>query len=74
MSLLTFLVLFTSAEGSIEQTREDVKQLEELVDKHDVIFLLMDTRESRWLPTVMGAAKGKVTSDGFHSQEFKGLS
>lgn len=34
--------------------------LRKLVDDHDVIFLLMDTRESRWLPTVMGKAAGKI--------------
>lgn len=45
---------------SIEQTKKDVAQLEQLFDEHDVIFLLMDSRESRWLPTVLGAAKGKV--------------
>ena len=44
----------------IEQTRKDVEQLESLVDSHDVIFLLMDTRESRWLPTVMAGSKRKV--------------
>lgn len=48
--------------ASIEQAKKDVEQLEKLFDEHDVVFLLMDSRESRWLPTVMGAAKGKVTS------------
>lgn len=43
-----------------ERTRADFEKLEELIDSHDVIFLLMDTRESRWLPTIMGKAKGKV--------------
>ncbi|KAJ7065005.1 hypothetical protein C8F01DRAFT_1129104 [Mycena amicta] len=46
--------------ASIAQTKADVKKLEELIDAHDVVFLLMDSRESRWLPTVMCAAKGKI--------------
>ena len=44
----------------MEQTKKDVGTLEKLVDEHDVIFLLMDSRESRWLPTVLGASKGKM--------------
>jgi ubiquitin-like modifier-activating enzyme ATG7 len=44
----------------VESTRNDVKTLEKLFDEHDVIYLLMDSRESRWLPTVLGAAKEKV--------------
>ena len=35
-----------------------VAQLDELVSSHDVVFLLTDTRESRWLPTVFAAARG----------------
>lgn len=42
------------------RTKAHFAQLETLVDEHDAIFLLMDTRESRWLPTVMGKAKGKI--------------
>lgn len=44
----------------VDSTKKDIKKLEDLIDGHDVIFLLMDSRESRWLPSVVGAAKGKV--------------
>jgi len=42
------------------KTKADFTKLQELVDSHDAIFLLMDTRESRWLPTVMGKAGNKI--------------
>ncbi|CAG9943913.1 unnamed protein product [Clonostachys rosea f. rosea IK726] len=53
-----------------EKTKKDFDQLGELIQAHDVIFLLMDTRESRWLPTVMGKAAGKIVMNaalGFDS-------
>ena len=43
-----------------EEVLSDVRALERLVDAHDVVFLLTDTRESRWLPTLMCAAKDKL--------------
>lgn len=46
--------------ASVEKTKKDIATLEKLIDEHDAIFLLMDSRESRWLPTVVGASKGKV--------------
>lgn len=46
--------------ASESQTQEDVKKLEQLISEHDAVFLLMDSRESRWLPTVIGASQGKI--------------
>ena len=48
----------------IEQARADVAKLDNLIDDHDVVFLLMDSRESRWLPTLLGKAKNKVRALG----------
>lgn len=51
------------APTNVAQTMEDVKTLEKLIYEHDVVYLLMDSRESRWLPTVIGASKRKVGGD-----------
>lgn len=46
--------------AALEQARADVKRLEDLIEAHDVVFLLMDSRESRWLGGLIARAKGKV--------------
>lgn len=51
---------YTVGESLIAKTTEAIKQIEELVQAHDVIFLLTDSRESRWLPTMLAAANDKV--------------
>ena len=47
-------------EKGIEKMKETVKELDQLIQEHDVSFLLTDTRESRWLPTVICNARGKL--------------
>ncbi|KAI9812633.1 MAG: Autophagy protein 7 [Pycnora praestabilis] len=43
-----------------KKSKADFETLQYLIENNDVIFLLMDTRESRWLPTLMGKAAGKI--------------
>ena len=47
-------------EKAEESARRDSGILSDLIKDCDVVFLLTDTRESRWLPTVMARAEGKM--------------
>lgn len=47
---------------------DDCRRLHDLIDSHDAVFLLTDTRESRWLPSLLCANTNKVhRHDSFKS-------
>ncbi|KAI5631003.1 thiF family domain-containing protein [Phthorimaea operculella] len=43
-----------------EETITNINTIIDAIADHDVIFLLLDTREARWLPTLIGAHYGKI--------------
>ena len=45
---------------TLEQSGPAIETLTSLVTSHDVIYLLTDTRESRWLPAVLAAVHDKI--------------
>jgi ubiquitin-like modifier-activating enzyme ATG7 len=48
------------AESQLLEVQTEVNKLEDLIQKHDIVFLLTDTRESRWLPSLLAKLHGKV--------------
>jgi len=47
-------------EAEVDSAAAATAQLEGLILEHDVVFLLTDTRESRWLPTLLCANHDKM--------------
>ena len=48
------------SEIDAEEVKRHSDTLDGLVQSHDVVFLLLDTREARWAPTLMCAAHNKI--------------
>lgn len=51
---------FVSTEADIQRTLQSLDLVERLVEEHDAVFLLMDSREARWLPTVLANKYGRI--------------
>lgn len=53
---------FTTANGTNETVRDEeaVTKLDQLIASHDVVFLLTDSREARWFPTLLARLHGKL--------------
>jgi ubiquitin-like modifier-activating enzyme ATG7 len=58
--------------AALELARQ-LEQLEGLIRDHDAVFLLTDSRESRWVPTVMGASMNKVCLNISHFDDVSRL-
>lgn len=46
--------------GHILSDTKSIEQLDSLIASHDIVFLLTDSRESRWLPSVLAKYHSKM--------------
>lgn len=51
---------FVEGENNKNDCLKRIEKLSQLIDEHDVVFLLLDSREARWLPTMISTLKGKI--------------
>lgn len=58
---------------AVEECKATISKLEQLIAEHDVVFLLLDSREARWLPTVIATAQSKVRSVSLYIGDSRGL-
>lgn len=47
-------------EAQVEKTLANLRRIDQLVSEHDVVYLLTDSRESRWLPTLLANKHNKI--------------
>lgn len=67
--LFDTMTFFSSIESIVDKVKEDVNLLHDLIRQHDVVFLLTDSRESRWLPTVLASVEQKVCLYFFDNEQ-----
>jgi len=48
-------------DAAVKECTDTVNTIEKLIQEHDIVFLLLDSREARWLPTLIATKHRKFT-------------